>query len=238
MSNEIAKKLFELSEIDKEVAALRFQKKDIEKKQQGMIASMAALKNEVDALRETLTGARGRHEVSEKKLEDEQAKITERRKQLTALGGAKAAKLVEREIDIASRALQALEQVVLDSQEVVERIEGEVLLLEERLESAEQEHNQTNPDYSKSIEKTDSDIADYLKNREAILSGLEDKLRTLYTRVATRYPGDAIAYAVKGACRTCFRSLPAQVFNLIISGSVSNQCPGCSRILIHDEKNG
>ena len=57
-------------------------------------------------------------------------------------------------------------------------------------------------------------------------------------RVNTRYPGEAVAAANKGSCRSCFRALPAQTYNQVLAGNILIQCPGCSRILVYQEPKG
>ena len=67
-----------------------------------------------------------RQALEEHRLKDEEKKIVDRRKQLSAIGGAKSAKLMERELDIATRVLQTMEQNAVQTLEEVDRLQEQL----------------------------------------------------------------------------------------------------------------
>jgi len=173
------------------------------------------------------------HSSAENQLKDEEVKIVERRKQLTSLGGAKSAKLVERELDIAKRIMETLEENVLTSMGQLESLSSKRELILSEVDTLKTNLAECEGSLATIKDSVEAEIKDLKANRIDLLKTLDQRLQSLYKRVEGRYRGDAIASAEKGACRNCFRSLPAQMFNQILAGYNLIQCPGCSRILYH-----
>lgn len=233
--SKVTKTLFSLSETDIELQALVVQRKEVEDKRASLLVQLAGAKEKVEQVEGRYNECASRRALEEHRLKDEELKIIERRKQLAALGGAKSAKLMERELDIATRVLQTMEQSISQSAQ-------EVTKLEEELTTIKLQADELGSQYDTVATETESALGDLEKNiskldssREKHLNKLELRLKNLYRRVSTRYQGEAIAICRDGACRSCFRSLPAQLYNQVLAGNMLLQCPGCSRILVHEE---
>lgn len=237
MDTKIAKTLFSLSETDSQILVLKNESNMLvherEQKMSFLDQSRARLV-ELEGLRE---------EISEKKrdedalLKQEEQRISERRKQLTAIGGVKAAKLVERELDVATRALQTMEENLSKSIEELENVDAEIDELKSRVDALEAQLSEEEADYSSELTQKEKELKKLESTQEKQLESLTPSLKSLYSRVGKRYPGDAVAVAKEGACRSCYRALPAQTFNQILAGNTLIQCPGCSRILVYQSKN-
>jgi uncharacterized protein len=206
------------------------ERKDVLEKVLKLYAKKSAV---LESVQHELEKATEIHSTEERKLKEEEVKIVERRKQLTSLGGAKSAKLVERELDIAKRIMETLEQNVLEAISAMEELSGKRDILLKEVEELKEKRDSLQKEVDDLLSVSEKEIESLRKERKDILLTLDARLQMLYKRVESRYRGDAIALAESGSCRSCFRALPAQTFNQVIAGYNLIQCPGCSRILVH-----
>lgn len=230
-SENPASVLFDLSKLDTEIAIIFQKLKDLEDKKNSAQKEIQTLKVNFDKLAAVHLSAAKNLLVEEERIETENKRIIERRKQLTSLGGTKSAKLTEREVDIAARTLQIMEQKVLQMMEDVEKHKA----AEEKVKATLDQKQQ---DFEGTKVENETLVADFIKRqselklrRDEFLLKLDVSMKALYSKLATRYPAGAIAQVVSGSCRTCFTSIPPQIFNQVLSGQL-HQCPSCSRILI------
>ena len=227
--------LFALAETDKEIQSLVTEKQQIEHQRAEVIGRLAKAKERLESIEGLYREGASRHALEEHRLKDEEQKIVERRKQLTAIGGAKSAKLMERELDIATRVLQTMEQNSVQTLEEVEQLKAQAEEARSEVEELEKEYESLGEETDETLQTLDKDINKLDSSREKQLGKIDQRLKNLYRKVNTRYPGEAIAICRDGACRSCFRSLPAQLYNQILAGNMLLQCPGCSRILVHED---
>ncbi len=194
---------------------------------------IAAKKNDIQKFEAALSQAGNLRKAEQEKLDEEQTKIIERRKQISSLGGAKSAKLVERELGVAKRVTETLEQNVMSALQTEETLEKKLQVVKSDIETLTEELAEASESVENNGAALSSEIEVLMKSRDSSIKKLDDRIAKMYTKIETRYKGDAIAYAVGGACRSCFRALPAQVFNQIIAGQSLIQCPGCSRLMVY-----
>jgi len=230
--NTTSKSLLNLIDFDKNLVALINER-------EGLISSNEALSTQITELQGTLGECetllelrKAQQEEETKRLKDEEARLSEQRKQLTALGS-KSAKLVERQIDIASQTLQQMEERVTKLIDEVEDLEAQRASLKDTLDELESQLKDQAASSEDRLSEIETESAKIEKSRSAILKKLEERLLRLYNRVHRRYPDSAIAIAQKHSCRSCFRSLPSQMYNQVIAGNLTVQCPGCSRLLVY-----
>lgn len=233
--NEVSTLLVALSRLDAEIT-------QIQSKEKALIAERQKADGEIRELQQGLTQASTQHAAAlerqsaeEAKLRDEQRKIVERRKQLTALGGSKSARILEREVDVAGRAILQLESRVVSMLEDAEKIEKKRQELQSTLETKSGEQAATSADYEAKLAALREELQAKKTQRDENLVGLPPQAKQSYSRISTRYPGSAVARAESGSCQACFRALPAQIFNTVLSGKELVQCPGCNRILVSGE---
>lgn len=238
MKDSVSKILFSLSETDKDIQALTNKRNDIENQRRSLYSELSLLKGRVVEIEGAYREAESRRALEDHRLKDEEQKISERRRQLTALGVMKNAKLVEREIDIASRALETMQKSVQEATDAATSLLTELNELKEKLEKIQQDFEQNTQDTEKTLEEVNSKLAAQTQEHETLIAQLDERLKSLYKKVNTRYPGEAVALAKNGSCRSCYRALPAQLYNQVIAGNRLIQCPGCSRILVFGENGG
>ena len=224
--------LLSLAGVDGKLLVVTREKKDIESKRDVEFKEISALKQAADQLEAQKALGSSKQELEQTRLKDEEKKIVERRKQLSALGGTRGAKLVEREIDIATRTLQTMEQKALNAMAEVDQFDSRIAVLRAQLDEKQLAFEDAHSASDQRLAELDKSIKALSEEREQLSQLLEDRTRNLYNRVNQRYTGSAVAKAESAACRACFRSLPAQTFNQVLAGNVLIQCPGCSRILV------
>lgn len=227
-----ARSLLHLSKSDLEIQVLKNRIQDIEQQQRAAQQELAERRSAVlqaDALLEAQAVKQGEEE---ERLRVEQRKIVERRKHLSSIGGTRGAKLMEREIDISTRTVQQMEQKVLQMLEETDQVKSRAAKLRAELDAKQLEVETGAAAVAGTLEECRTRLAALEGRRAEAVETLEERVRGLYVRISGKYPGGAIAVAEAGACRSCYRSLPAQMFNQVTSGSLLLQCPGCSRILI------
>lgn len=234
-TNKVTKTLFSLSETDIELQALVVQRKEVEQNRAALLTRLAETKERVEQLEGKFNDCASKRALEEHRLKDEEQKIIERRKQLTALGGAKSAKLMERELDIATRVLQTMEQSVTQSAQEAQDLELELDAARLQAAELEKQYSELSTETEGALDELEKNITKLDSSKEKHLKKLELRLKNLYSRVSDRYQGEAVAICREGACRSCFRALPAQLYNQVLAGNLLLQCPGCSRILVHEE---
>jgi predicted nucleic acid-binding Zn-ribbon protein len=234
VSNPINHLLIVLSQTDQRIQFVSSRKLQLEKQLAQLTAQLADERRKLASQEAAFKDCKQRQMLEEHRLKEEQDRIVERRKQLAAMG-AKAAKLMEREIDIASRAVEALETKALHAMTDTDKIETKLAPLREMVEKLEAEFERVSSEAQPDIELVVEEVGRLTGERNVFLAQLEDRAKNLYLRISSRFPGSAIAEAVSGSCKSCFRALPHQTFNQVLSGINLIQCPGCNRILVCPE---
>lgn len=231
--DKVGKTLSSLSEVDKEIQEYRVKLSAMNETQENLTSDLSQTQQRLEDLEAAFKDADQRRKLEEERLKEEETKIIERRRQLTTIGGAKSAKLVERELDIATRVLETMEKTTMEAIEASDVLREQVSGFSDRAAHISQELERLTEENQPEIESIGKDLAKLDKQRVALLSKLDARLQSLYDRVNKRYPGEAISFAGDGACNSCFRALPQQTYNQVMAGNVLIQCPGCSRILIY-----
>lgn len=231
--DKVGKTLSALSKVDKEIAQFVNRKTFIANKEASFKEELQQVDTRLDELTIMLNDAQSVHSVEEQKLKEEEDKIVERRKQLTTIGGAKSAKLVERELDIATRVLESLEKTATDAFEILDNVKAQMADISDRKSSISQSLEELTTETTPELVEIDKNVTKLSKQRDTLLKKLEPRLQSLYLRVNERYPGEAVAKADEGSCKSCYRFLPQQRYNQIMAGNLLIQCPGCNRILVY-----
>jgi predicted nucleic acid-binding Zn-ribbon protein len=231
--NKEAEILLSLSKTDKELVGYLTRKEELVNRKESITSDLAQSRQELEALEADLKQGASRQALEEHRLRDEQQKIMDRRKQLTAIGGAKVAKMVEREIDIASRTLESMEENALRAVEEVDALNNRIEELRSQVAELEEQLSSQGPEMDTELEEIEGRIGELSAERSGKFDDLEPRLRHLYNRVQGRYPDSPVAKAMKVSCRSCFRALPNQTYNQILAGNSLIQCPGCQRILVY-----
>ncbi len=224
--------LRELCDIDAKIFVASKRKKEIERATADYEAQLEIQRTKLQEAEDAAKEGNLQQVLEEQRLKDEQIAMVQRRKQLTTVGGAKGAKLMERELDTATKTIQAMEERAMKAIEDADELEEKLATLRDAVSEIEQHHNAHVDETKDELGELNSTLEKDTKERDKVLNGLDDRLQRLYNRVAGRYPGDAVAFASKGSCRSCYRSLPPQTYNQVLAGNLLIQCPGCQRLIV------
>ncbi len=235
MNKKVTQNLLALSQLDEKILNLTNQKNELVSRRDVFVSEISERRERLKEAEVAHKEGRLKQVFEEHRLRDEEAKIVERRKKLSTIAGAKVSKLLEREIDVASRTLQSLEEQAVKALESLDVLEQQLAEQKSTLEQLELQFESENQDIEKKLTDLEKLLSSANDEREKIVSHLDERLARLYKRVRSRYLGSAIAVASNGSCRSCFRALPPQTYNQILAGNLLIQCPGCSRILVFVE---
>lgn len=211
---------------DKQLAALNIQKLEIEKQRRAAQAGAANLETEAKGMDERIE--RLRSDLNNQSSQKQYAAI------LNELNGLKA-----KRTEIDERTLADLERV--------EALGGELAKLQDGIN----ERLKVRQVSEKELREREAEIADRLdelqRERDASASAIPDVVMTLFSQIADRYEGEAMAPVEEldrrsrdYTCSACNVHLPIEtIARLTSSGADVVQCTACSRILyLHEETRG
>lgn len=226
------KLLLQVSEFDKQIVLLNNERQNLEEKRRGQLEQLKQERERLKALEGKHASQSKLQSDSEERLRAEEKRIVERRKQLSVMGGVKSAKLAERELDIAARAMQSMEEQTLRMMQEAESTASELAALRESLSALEQKLESDTGTFEASVTAIVEKISEWNSERQAVAESLDTAIVRLYDRIRTRYPVGAVSEVENGSCSGCFRALPPQLVNQILAAAGLMQCPSCSRILV------
>jgi hypothetical protein len=116
-----------------------------------------------------------------------------------------------------------------------ESINDKIAMVQKEIEELADGLSAKNAEYKKSEKEFGEITKDFLDKRDVVKNKIKKDYIDIYEAVKRNKGFPAIASVMKsGACTGCYRMLPPQQFNELISESVFMQCPVCSRILYMD----
>lgn len=227
----LLKILISLAKIDKSLAQILAERKQM---QDSISASLLQLKNgEADFSNRSrlLNDKKSMYQKEEKKLKEEREKLVARRKALSTLSNYKLQQAAEREIDAASKQLDAHEENMLGVLEEIDKL---------ALTAAESEKQLNDLKAKKAeLDKQANELFAALQERERAkldekmlhVKGIDAPSLVIYERTRERFPMDPVVPLKKDTCSGCFMSLGPQAVVLIGKGESVVKCRGCGRIV-------
>ena len=140
----------------------------------------------------------------------------------------------------------ALQKSIKDTEALKKKAEGELIMLAENQTALNDKMNlikKEAEDLQVSLSSKDAELKniekefelskeDFLNRRDVAKSKIKKSYLDIYETIKIRKGFPAIAPVLQsGACTGCYRMLPPQQFNELISENVFMQCPICSRII-------
>jgi hypothetical protein len=225
--------LVELQRVDHQIAALRAELESYPKRIREADSKLTATRAELAAAREAhsqIVAERKRFEFDVQQWKDRARKY---RDQSGAVKTNEAYRALQHEIASSEAEVAKAEDLQLEVMMKAEEAERRVRIAESRLKEAEQSVAAER----KAIEAQGAEKKKYLEaanaERERIIAPVPEELRELYTRVAKRHNGTAMAEARDGQCRGCgMRVLPHTLQELRTeSNEEVFRCESCGLIL-------
>jgi len=221
-----------LQVIDRRIKDKETELAELEKETGGQRSLLEAKEAEAATAREELAQVASRRRELEAKLQDEEARMKERRMLLGRLRNDKEAGALQREIEIAKETNSRVEEELLTLIEQSEALEGNLKTLDEEREAIAGNVARLGEASGGRTQALRSEIEAGRAERDSHAERLGAPLRRRYEQVFQRRNGIAVIAVTDGHCRGCNVTLPPQMWNKIRRGNEFDSCPSCQRILV------
>lgn len=221
-----------LQAIDRRIKNKETELAELEKETGGQRSLLDAKEAEASTARDELSQVGTRRRELEAKLQDEEARMKERRMLLGRLRNDKEAAALQREIEIAKETNGRVEEEILTLIEQSETIEGNLKSIEEELRAIGENVARLGEASGGRTQALRSEIESGRAEREGHAARLGAQLRRRYEQIFQRRDGIAVIAVTDGHCTGCNVTLPPQMWNRIRRGNEFDSCPSCQRILV------
>jgi predicted nucleic acid-binding Zn-ribbon protein len=225
--------LIELQRVDHQIAALRAELESFPKRIRDAESQLVAAREGVASAKEAQTQI-----VAErKKFEFEAQQWKDRAKKYREQSGAvktnEAYKALQHEIANAEAEVAKADDKQLEVMMAAEEVERKVKIAEARLKEAEQAVAAERKEIQAQGTEKKKQLEAAMAEHEKIIAPVPEDLRELYTRIAKRHNGTAMAEARDGQCRGCgMRVLPHILQELATETNEEvYRCESCGLIL-------
>jgi predicted nucleic acid-binding Zn-ribbon protein len=214
----------EIKRLTEDVESLPARRDELERQFAESVREHLAVKQELEdaqAARRRLEGELEQEQQKHQKFKNDLMKATNEREYTTAV----------REIDVARKAVGALETEVLKLMERVEKLEAQ---MEERAPEMESRRVEIDSQLKEWLAAADANRLrlDALRaERNARMQALGPVARATYERLSRMRSGFALAEARDYSCMACRMKIRPQVFADIRRGDSIITCESCGRIL-------
>ncbi len=223
--------LVRISLIDTELGKLRAREKELTTK---LTAEKTALANDEKRVRQleldASTAARA-VQNSIAVLTNEREQYSKREKQITEMGGAKAAKAMSSENDRATLVIETVEKELALKKAQLSLAETNYLEAEDATQGRKERIVLFEKDLNGQISNLRARIEEITKERTVKAKDLDSSILPAYEKLIQKYPQGAVTTIDDGACATCNTTTPVRISHPVKSGS-PQQCPGCQRFLV------
>jgi uncharacterized protein len=225
--------LMDLQRLDQIIAALRSDLEGLPKRLREADTKLNGARSSVAAAKETHTHALAQRKKYELDAEQWKERAKKYREQSGSVKTNEAYKALQNEVATAEGEASKAEDLVLEQMMGVEEVERRLKRFEAELKEAEQavaaEKKQIEAQYGEEKRKLEAAIAE----RAQFAAKVPEDLMELYTRIAKKHPGSAMAEVRDDQCKGCgMRVLPhvVQVLKTETNEEVY-RCETCGRIL-------
>jgi len=225
--------LLELQTLDQVIASSRAELDSLPKKLREADAKLTGARAAVTGAKEAHTQALSRRKKLELDVEQWKTQAKKYREQSSSVKTNEAYKALQHEIATAEAEVSKVEDLVLEQMMTIEDIERRVKHAEADLRESEQaiaaEKKQMQVQYGEKKKNLDAAAA----AREEIANKVPGELLDLYTRIAKRHPGSALAEARDEQCRACGVRVLPHVLQMLKTETDEEvfRCETCGRIL-------
>jgi predicted nucleic acid-binding Zn-ribbon protein len=214
----------DIKQLTEEIESLPARSDKLEREFAESFKEYLAVKHELEdsqAARRRLEGELEQEQQKHQKFKTDLMKATNEREYTTAV----------REIDVARKAISALETEVLKLMERVEKLEAQVAERSPEMESRRVEIESQLKEWSASAEESRRRLDILKAERATKMKALGPEARATYERLSRMRSGFALAEARDYKCMACRMTIRPQVFSDIRRGDSIITCESCGRIL-------
>jgi predicted nucleic acid-binding Zn-ribbon protein len=164
-------------------------------------------------------------------LDEEEAKMKDRRMRLNRVRNEKELQALRREIEIGKEANQQTEEELLRIFESLETLNAAAKQAEDLLREIEAEAEAKGVERQTRVKTLEMEVAAQRETRIRMAATLDSSLRQKYEQIFERRGGTAVVEVRGGTCLGCHMHLPPQLFNELQRTREVRLCPSCHRIL-------
>lgn len=195
----------------------------------------AQLKKQIDDATAKKEAAEKARKAIENEIVDERNKIKKWEGRANDIRGEREHAALVSEIGTAKRVISRHEDAQLEHMEVIEQTTTALKSLDEKhkkaVEDAKAEWAKVEGDLARLRDESKAfDVA-----RQALLAKLPAPVVKRYEQVASKRMGVGVSVIKGEMCVQCKRMLPPQLCIQVRKGAVLEQCPSCSRFLVHED---
>ncbi|HEV2667622.1 MAG TPA: C4-type zinc ribbon domain-containing protein [Blastocatellia bacterium] len=214
----------EIKRLAEEIESLPTRSDELERQFAESVKEHLGAKRELEdaqAARKRLEGELEHEQQKHQKFKNDLMKATNEREYTTAV----------REIDVARKAVSALETDVLKLMERIEKLEAQVVAAEPEMESRRVEIDSQLKEWLAAADANRQRLDALRAERGARMQALGPAARATYERLSRMRSGFALAEARDYSCMACRMKIRPQVFADIRRGDTIITCESCGRIL-------
>jgi predicted nucleic acid-binding Zn-ribbon protein len=225
--------LVELQRVDQTIVSLRADLETLPKRLKEADSKLNGARAAVVAAKEAHTRGLTQRKKLELDVEQWKERAKKYRAQSSSVKTNEAYKALQQEIAHAEAEASKAEDHVLEQMMALEEVERRVKHFEADLREADQavtaEKKQIEAQFTEQKKKLDAAVAE----RAEIEKKVPEELRDLYSRIAKKHPGTAMAEARGEQCRSCGMRVLPHTLQLLKSEADEEvfRCEGCGRIL-------
>ena len=141
-----------------------------------------------------------------------------------------------KEIDTARANNDKTEEEILVLLERTEELKKDLQTSTKELTKREKEVVDETKTIEKEIKTVDEVVTELRKERDRLLSGINNDLRARYNILIEKRGGLAVVNVRNGTCMGCFMNIPPQMFIEVMKNNETITCPSCNRIFFYQEE--
>jgi len=214
----------EIKRLTEEIESLPARRDELERQFAESVKEHLGAKQELEdsqAARRRLESELEQEQQKSQKFKNDLMKATNEREYTTAV----------REIDVARKAISALETEVLKLMERIEKLESQVAERAPEMESRRIEIDRQLKEWNESADESKRKLDALKIERDTRMKALGPETRATYQRLSRMRSGLALAEARDYKCMACRMTIRPQVFSDIRRGESIITCESCGRIL-------
>ncbi|HBA53113.1 zinc ribbon domain-containing protein [Syntrophorhabdus aromaticivorans] len=172
----------------------------------------------------------------EKELEMEKEKIKKFESKLYEVKTNKEYQALLKEIETAKQTNDKEEEEIIEIMVRIEELKKDFSSTSEKLKERKKIAEAERTKLHKEMESIDKIIFELKRQRDNLLSVIDDDLRKTYSMLIERRNGVAVVNVKNGVCLGCSMNIPPQLFIEATKNSRVILCPSCNRIFYFTEE--
>jgi predicted nucleic acid-binding Zn-ribbon protein len=240
VADSVLEKLCELQEAELQLRRLENSKSSHDRAAKVRLEQITKQKEHIEALRVKQRQARMAADKKELEVRQKRTDIEKLRQQQTLVRDNRQFSALQNEIKFAELSISKYEDEILTDFADSETIEGEIKKAQAEMKRQEDELAVVRREIEARKDDLGREIEDGRRKRDGIAKTLPPKVVDLFTRIADRLDGEALARVIRdedddeGAyvCGGCHMSVTQNTY-VLLAGHNENlfTCPNCTRIL-------